>query len=479
MTPQFNFLIGGRAVGDARECFAVINPSTGELLGEVAKASPADVAEAVRVAQQAQPGWAARSDQERAETIRLLAATLRDNAEQLAAWVAREQGKPLGGLGPETVPGARFELSACQAWCEVNASLSVPHEVVFEDQTRRDEVMREPYGVIAAIAPWNWPLMIAIWQIVPALRMGNAVVLKPSEYTSIATLEMVRILAQVLPPGVLNVVTGAGDVGAALVQDPRIGKILFTGSTATGSRIAAIAAQRIVPTTLELGGNDAAVVLPDADPQAIAMGLFWGAFINMGQTCACIKRLYVHDSIHDAVVSELSDLVRAMPVGDPLAEGTVMGPIQNRMQFDKVTRLVRDTVQQGRGRVVCGGEPLPGPGYFFPLTLITGVRDGDAIVDEEQFGPVLPIIRYDKVEEAIASANRLDLGLGASVWGQDPVQTRQVASQLQAGTVWVNQHGAVHPMVPFGGTKRSGWGVEFGVDGLKSVSTQRVISIRK
>lgn len=479
MTTQFDFFIGGRPVRGARSYAPSTNPSTGEALGMVAQATAQDVADAVSAAQAAQPAWAARSDQDRADTLRQLAAALRDNTEHLATWVAREQGKPLGGLGPEAVPGARFELFACQAWCEVNAALPLPAEVVFEDDSRRDEVLRRPYGVVAAIAPWNWPLMIAIWQIVPALRMGNTVVLKPSEYTSIATLEMVRVLSEVLPPGVLNVVTGAGEVGAALVQDARIGKILFTGSTATGARIAATAAQAIVPTTLELGGNDAAIVLPDADPQAIAMGLFWGAFINMGQTCACIKRLYVHDGIHDAVVHALADLVRAMPMGDPLAEGTVMGPIQNRMQFDKVARLVQGALANGRTQAVCGGAPSPGPGYFYPLTLLTGARDGDAIVDEEQFGPVLPILRYSEVEDAIASANRLEVGLGASVWGSDPARALQVAGRLQAGTVWINQHGAVHPMVPFGGTKRSGWGVEFGVEGLKSVSTHQVISLKK
>jgi acyl-CoA reductase-like NAD-dependent aldehyde dehydrogenase len=290
---------------------------------------------------------------------------------------------------------------------------------------------------------------------------------------------MASLIAGALPPGVLNTVTGAGEVGSWLVQDPAVDKIMFTGSGPTGAKIAAIAAGNLTPTTLELGGNDAAIVLPDADPKGIAMGLFWGAFINMGQTCAAAKRLYVHESLHDAVVAELKALALALPMGDPLAEGTVMGPIQNRMQYDKVVQLVERTKADGVGTIVCGGEPLPGPGLFYPLTLVTGLQDGEPLVDQEQFGPVLPIIKYRDIEDAIQSANGLDLGLGASVWGSDIEKVRAVAMRIDAGTVWINQHGMVHPMVPFGGIKGSGWGVEFGVDGLKSVTTARVISFPK
>lgn len=337
---------------------------------------------------------------------------------------------------------------------------------------------RKPHGVVAAIAPWNWPLLIAIWQIVPALRAGNTVVIKPSEHTSIGTLELVRLISQVLPPGVLNSVSGGGEVGAWLVDTPEVDKITFTGSGTTGARIAATAARHLTPTTLELGGNDAAIVLADAEPKAIAMGLFWGAFINMGQTCAAAKRLYVPDSLHDAIVAELAALTAAMPVGDGMQPGVAMGPIQNRMQFDKVSRLV-DSARAGGATIVCGGVPTKGPGNFYPLTLITDIADGAPLVDEEQFGPVLPIIRYRNVDEAIASANRLDAGLGASVWSPDIEQAKAVAQRLVAGTVWINQHGAIHPMVPFGGSKGSGWGVEFGVEGLKAMTRPQVLSVKK
>ena len=467
----------GRPVTSATT-FESRNPATGETLGLVPHSTREQVDAAVAAAKAAQPAWAAKPDAERKALMGKVAEIIKANSEYLASWVTREQGKPLGGVGPDQVPGARFEVWGCEVWTQVPASLDLPVDVVFEDETRRDEVHRKPFGVVAAIAPWNWPLLIAIWQIVPSLRAGNTVVIKPSEYTSIGTLEMVRLIAEALPPGVLNTVSGAGEVGAWLVENPDVNKIMFTGSGATGSKIAAAAARNLTPTTMELGGNDAAIMLPDADPKAMAMGLFWGAFINMGQTCACAKRLYVPESLHDAVVAELKALAEAMPMGDGMQPGMVMGPIQNRMQFDKVSRLVERARAEG-ATIVCGGTPKPGPGNFYPLTLVTDIADGAALVDEEQFGPVLPIIKYRSVDDAVASANRLDAGLGASVWSTDVEQAKQVASRIQAGTVWINQHGMIHPMVPFGGVKGSGWGVEFGVDGLKSVTQPQVISIKK
>lgn len=474
---SFPNTVNGQPVFSEQQ-FESINPATGEALGRVPQSNASEVARAVAAARAAQPAWAARSDAERQALLQRVAEALKDNAEYLAQWITREQGKPLGGVGPDQVPGARFEAWACEVWTQVTAGLPLPVEVAFEDDTRRDEVHRKPYGVVAAIAPWNWPLMIAIWQVIPALRAGNTVVLKPSEYTTIGTLELVRLIAAVLPPGVINTVSGGGEVGAILVDNPGVDKIMFTGSGATGARIAATAARHLTPTTMELGGNDAAIVLPDANPKAIAMGLFWGAFLNMGQTCACAKRLYVHESLHDAVVAELLALVKAMPMGNGMDPGVAMGPIQNRMQFEKVASLVEDARAQG-ANILCGGQPLDGPGFFYPLTLVTDIADGTRLVDEEQFGPVLPVIRYRDEEAAIANANRLSVGLGASVWSSDLAHAQSVAGRLEAGTVWINQHGAVHPMVPFGGAKRSGWGVEFGLEGLKSVTHAQVISVKK
>jgi len=476
MQTHANTVNGRRVPSDVT--FESFNPATGEAIGRVPRSTRDEVAQAVAAARVAQPAWAALPDAERQAALMRAADVIHANAELLAGWITREQGKPLGGVNPGEVPGSRFEALGCEVWTRVPAQLPLPVEVAFEDDTRRDEVHRKPYGVVAAIAPWNWPLLIAVWQLMPALRAGNTVVLKPSEHTSIGTLEMVRLIAEVFPPGVVNTVSGGGEVGAWLVEDPRVDKIMFTGSGATGAKIAAAAAKNLTPTTMELGGNDAAIVLPDADPKAVAPGLFWGAFINMGQTCAAAKRLYVPEALHDALVAELRALAEAMPMGDGMQPGIAMGPVQNRMQFDKVARLV-DQARAAGATVVCGGRPPAGPGLFYPLTLVTDIRDGAPLVDEEQFGPVLPVIRYRDVEEAIAAANGLDVGLGASVWSADVDRARAVAHRLDAGTVWINQHGAIHPMVPFGGSKRSGWGVEFGNEGLKAVTRPHVISIKK
>jgi acyl-CoA reductase-like NAD-dependent aldehyde dehydrogenase len=477
ITKTFLNTVNGRPVS-ASATFESFNPATGDVIGHVARSTVEQVHDAVAAARAAQASWAARPDAERKALMLKVAQTIEAHAEELALWVTREQGKPLGGLGPGQVPGSRFEVMGCKVWTEVPASLDLAPEIVFEDNARRDTVFRKPFGVVAAIAPWNWPLLIAIWQMIPAIRAGNTVVIKPSEYTSIGTLELVRLISADLPDGVINSVSGAGDVGAALVEHPDIDKIMFTGSSATGSKIAATAARLLKPTTLELGGNDAAIVLPDADPKAMAMDLFWGAFINMGQTCACAKRVYVHESLHDELVGELAAIAESIPMGDGAQSGVAMGPVQNRMQFDKVASLV-EAAREAGATIVCGGQPLPGEGNFFPLTLVTGLEDGDRLVDEEQFGPVLPFIRYTHVDDAIASANRLRAGLGASVWSRDPAAARAVASRIQAGTVWINQHGTIHPMVPFGGVKGSGWGVEFGLEGLKAVTQPQVISERK
>ena len=320
--------------------------------------------------------------------------------------------------------------------------------------------------------------MIAIWQIIPALRVGNTVVLKPSEYTTIGTLEMVRMINEVLPAGVLNTVSGTGEIGAELVANKDVGKIMFTGSNSTGEKIIKGSAGNMTRLTLELGGNDAAIVMEDVNPEAIAEGLFWGAFLNMGQTCACAKRLYVHESKYEGVINALSDLAEKMPMGNGMDEGIVLGPIQNKMQYDKVVDLVEDA-KANNARIVCGGAPKEGKGFFYPITIVADVEDGLRLVDEEQFGPVLPIIKYSNIEDAIKSANRLEAGLGASVWSSNIEEAKKVAGRVEAGTVWINQHGAIHPMVPFGGIKGSGYGVEFGVDGLKSVTQSRVISINK
>lgn len=452
--------------GEGRE---ILDAATREVIGRAPEATVAELDDAVARAKAAQPAWEGRGHAERTDLLLKAADALDAHAEELARLLSREQGKPLNG------PNARFELGACAAWLRTSATTPLEPQVVIDDGEVHAELHYRAIGVVGAIGPWNWPLMITIWQIGPALRMGNTAVVKPSEYTPLSVLAMLAVMNEVLPPDVLIGVSGGRDVGARLSSHPDIGKVMFTGSTATGRRIVEASAGNLARLTLELGGNDAGIVLPGVDAKAIAPDLFWGAFINTGQTCAALKRLYVHDSIYDDVVDALAEVAAQMPMGPGLDEDNVLGPLQNKQQFDIVDRLVEDAKAHG-GRIVTGGAPAAELGeLFYPVTLVADVADGVALVDEEQFGPVLPIVRYSDVEDAIASANRLDVGLGASVWG-DRDEARAVAARIQSGTVWINSHGGVHPMIPFGGVKSSGYGLEFGVEGLKAVAVPQVIN---
>lgn len=449
----------------------VTDPATGGVIGHAPVLGVAALEAAIDTAEAAQPSWAALGLDARSALLARAADAIEAHAEPLAELLSREQGKPLNG------PNARFEVGGCVAWTRASAETPLPVEVVLDDESGYAEMHYRAIGVVGAISPWNWPMMISIWQIAPALRMGNAVVIKPAETTTLSVLALVHVMNTVLPEGVLNIVPGPGStVGDALVRSPRIGKIMFTGSTRVGKRIVEASAPNLTRLTLELGGNDAGIVLPDADPQAIAEDLFWGAFINTGQTCAALKRLYVHDSIYEAVVEELAKVAAAAPMGVGLEEQNVLGPLQNRAQFDVVDRLVESAKASG-ARVVLGGDPdRAAVGNFYPATLIADIDPQQELVLEEQFGPALPIIRYTDVEEAIRLANELEVGLGSSVWSSDREQALAVAARLEAGTTWINSHGGLHPMIPFGGIKQSGYGREFGVEGLKAVANPHVIS---
>jgi len=452
------------------ETRTIFDPATGQPVGEAPVHTVQDLEAAIAAAAAAQPAWAALGHDARSAALLKAADAVERSAEELARLLSREQGKPLNG------PNARFEVGACAAWLRVAAGTPLDPETVVDDGETRAELHYRPIGVVGAIGPWNWPMMITVWQLAPALRMGNAVVIKPSEYTPLSVLALVEVLNQELPEGLLTAVSGGRDVGEALAGHPAIGKIMFTGSTATGKAIIKSSADTVKRLTLELGGNDAGIVLPDADPKAIAEGLFWGAFINTGQTCAALKRLYVHDAIYDAVCAELASVARAMPMGNGLDEANVLGPLQNRQQFDIVASLV-DAARDSGARILLGGNPDPEqPGHFYPATLVADIDNSNPLVAEEQFGPALPIIRYSTVDEAVALANGLDVGLGASVWSSDAAQARKVAARIEAGTVWINKHGAVDPRVPFGGAKQSGYGLEFGVEGLKALGVPQVIN---
>jgi acyl-CoA reductase-like NAD-dependent aldehyde dehydrogenase len=448
----------------------IYDPATGELVGRTPVASPDDLDQAVARVRAQQPEWAGRSDAQRAEFLEAAADAVEEHAEQLAHLLSREQGKPLNG------PNARFEVGACAAWLRATAQFRLEPEVLVDDDSAKASLHWRPLGVVGAIGPWNWPMMISIWQIAPSLRQGNTVVIKPSGYTPLSVLALVEVLNTVLPEDVLIAVPGRGDVGQALSRHPGVDKIMFTGSTQTGKSIIKDAAETVKRLTMELGGNDAGIVLDDADPEAIAEDLFWGAFINTWQTCAAMKRLYVPDALYDQVCQALVGIAQKMPMGVGLEEHNVLGPLQNKAQWEIVDRLVTAAVDSG-ARVLTGADPDPDrTGHFYPTTLIADIDPDNELVTEEQFGPALPIIRYTDLDQAIEWANSLDQALGSSVWSTDPVRAESVAARLIAGTTWINKHGAVDPRMPFGGARQSGFGLEFGVEGLKEVSQPHIIS---
>ncbi|MGV9712827.1 aldehyde dehydrogenase family protein [Gordonia sp. NPDC003424] len=468
MSVTYDSLLADITDPDGRE---ITDPATDEVVGKVRFQSVEELDDAVARARAAQPAWAARTDAERVDLLMKAADAIDAAAEPLAELLSREQGKPLNG------PNARFELGGCTAWMRATAATPLPGgEAVYHDDETHAELHYRPLGVVGAIGPWNWPMMITIWQVAPSLRMGNTVVVKPSEFTPLSVLALIDVMNGVLPADVLIPVAGDREVGARLSSHPDIDKVMFTGSTRTGQAIIKSSADTIKRLTLELGGNDAGIVLPDVDPKAIAQDLFWGAFINTGQTCAAMKRLYVHTDVYDQVCDALLEVAGNMPMGRGLEEQNVLGPLQNKQQFDIVARLVEAAKESG-AKILTGGDPdVNAPGNFYPTTLVADIDNDNPLVAEEQFGPALPIIRYTDLDDVVKLANGLDVGLGASVWSSDRDKAREVAARLEAGTVWINAHGGVHPMIPFGGVKQSGYGLEFGVEGLKHVSAPQIIN---
>lgn len=467
-------IIDGQSIA-TKATLGVINPATGKVFAEVAAGTAAHVDLAVAAAQAAFPAWSGTPEAERQRLLHEIGNALQANRPALMELATQETGKPLNGLNGV---GAGMEVGGAIAWTHVTADLSLPVEVIQDNDKARVEVHRKPLGVVASITPWNWPLLIAIWHVIPALRAGNTVVIKPSEYTPLATLRFVELANAILPPGVLNIVTGSGEVGAAMANHPEIAKIVFTGSTATGRRIMQSAAGTLKRLTLELGGNDAGIVLPDVDVKAIAPKLFAACFHNNGQTCAALKRLYVHESIYEALCDELATLAGQVVVGDGLDPATQLGPVQNNRQLAIIEAFAADARLAG-GRFLCGGKRREGAGYFYEPTVVADLGDGTRLVDEEPFGPILPVIRYSDIDEVIVRANANPQGLGGSVWSADGARAAALAMRLECGTVWVNEHGVLQPDAPFGGVKQSGIGVEFGQHGLAEYTSIQTVKIMK
>lgn len=465
---SFSMVIDGRLV-QTPEQDEVINPATGAAFATCARASRANIDAAVAAAGRALPAWRADEGMRRQKLIEC-ATAIQGQAAEIAQVLTREQGKPLAK--------AMEEIFAAAFWLTFFAGLEIKSEVIQDDASKRIRIIHKPLGVVAAITPWNFPVVLLAFKLGPALLAGNTVVVKPSEYTPLSSLLLAKIIKDILPAGVVNFLAGPGSVGAELASHPDVRKVSFTGSVATGKKIAQNAAADLKRVTLELGGNDPAIVLPDVDPAKIIDSLFWGAFANSGQICTAIKRLYIHEDVYAPIVDGLIERARSIKVGDGLDAESQLGPINNRMQFERVLGLVEDARKNG-GRVLVGGEPLPGDGYFLPPTIVADIAAGVRLVDEEQFGTALPVIRYRDLDAVFAEANQGHFGLGGSIWTSDIERGEKLIQRLESGTGWVNHHMDILPNVPFGGCKWSGLGYEGGRWGYEEFTELQVVNSKK
>lgn len=462
-------LIDGQAI-PTDATFGVVNPATEEVFAQAPDASRENLDAAVAAARAAFPDWREKSLDDRRAVLLAMADAVEADLPTLSDLLTREQGKALSH--------AQFEVGGTAMWMRALATIDLPVEVLSEDDTARVELHRRPLGVVGAITPWNYPLLLSMWKVAPALLTGNTMVLKPSPYTPLAVMRFGEIVREVVPAGVLNVVCGGDDLGRWITEHPDVDKISFTGSGPTGKKIMASAAGNLKRITLELGGNDAAIVRGDANPEEIAGPIFDMAFQNSGQVCGAIKRLYVHDDVYDAMCNALVARAREKTVGDGLADGTDYGPVQNAAQYDIVCDLAKSAEADG-GRFLVGGAATEGKGYFFPLTIVADLTDGHRLVDEEPFGPILPVIRWSDDDDVIRRANDTRFGLGGSVWSADTEKATEMAARLETGSAWVNQHFNLSPFLPFGGVKESGMGVENGPWGLAEFTSTQVLNVRK
>ena len=457
-------LIGGELIR-GEDTFAVIDPATEQVVADCPAGSIGLVDAALEAAAAALPQWSRDLDRRRS-AIAAMGEVIARHADLLAHVLALETGKPNAG----------FEIKGAEVHSRFWADYEIPVDVIYDDASQRVTLERFPAGVVAAITPWNGPLVMLANKLACSLLVGNTVVAKPSPFTPLSTLVLGSLLRDVFPPGVLNLVAGDDEVGRALVVHPRTSLISFTGSVEAGRSIARAAADDLKRVCLELGGNDAAIVLPDVDLDTAAPKLYRGAFAGSGQICVAIKRLFVHSSIYDSVAARLTAIAGEARLGGPFEPGVTMGPLTTQPQFHRVSALVDDARDAG-AEILSGGQPVDRPGYFYPPTLIGDVASGMRIVDEEQFGPALPLIRFEDADEALALANDTSYGLGGSIWTSDVDRGIELARRLESGSAWVNRHPAVGPDLPFGGFKRSGIGRENGRPGIDHFAELKTVSV--
>lgn len=464
---ELDLLINGQLVAGAGERIAVDNPATAEIEADVPSASSAQVEEAVGAASAAQMDWAARVQDERSATLRQIANRIDSDRDELARLLTMETGRPfVRNLVYVDFASAIFRQYAELA--RVHGGRMAPGNT----PEQLSLIMRVPYGVVAALIPFNYPLDLLAFKVAPAIATGNTVVAKPAELTPLTTLRLASVLADELPPGVVNIVTGARDVGEALVEHPGVHLVAFTGSTAAGSAIGAACARAAKPAHLEMGGKDPAIVFQDSDIAAAAHGVVWAAFLNAGQVCTSTERAYVHESVYDEFLDHAAHLTSGLRVGDPMDEKTQIGPMRTNRGRQRVLDQLKEASGSG-AKVLVGGNAPPLSGYFLNPTLVTGVDHSMSLMRDETFGPVLPVMPFSDDDEAFDLAGDTPYGLGASIYTNDPNKVQRAAAELQVGNLWVNDPVVDNPGAPFGGMRASGNARELGLEGMYAFTTHR------
>ena len=470
MPERYKNLIDGEMV-ETGTTLEVLNPANEQVIGLVPACGQEELDRAVAAARRAFKSWSKTPIDERRAAILGMSKKVKENFDELYRLLTSEQGKPH--------EQAKFEIGGAAAIMAAQSTLNLEETINEDSEQRLSRTRRVPVGVVGGIVPWNFPLMMAVQKIAPALLSGCTIVLKPSPFTPLTTLRFAELIKDVVPAGVVNIITGEDSLGPLITAHPDIDKITFTGSTATGKKIMEGASKDLKRITLELGGNDASIVLPDADPKKVAEQLFWSSFANAGQICVAAKRVYIHEDIYDELSAAIADYAKNVTVGDGSHQGTGVGPIQNKKQFDRVCELIQDAKDKGY-KFLTGGDVDPsGTGYYVPITILDNPPEDARIVAEEQFGPVMPLMKFSTTEEVIERANASDYGLAGAVWTGNPDKGVEIAEQLETGTVWINEFLHLSPLAPFGGHKQSGFGAEYGVEGLKEFTYTQVITVKR